>query len=78
MKQFKIEIDEQVSIWQRSIMWVQAKDEQDLRRQVANGGLDIIDVCSVDDFPETIEHISYDPEYFEILETERHYQQEAV
>lgn len=78
MKNFKIEIDEQVSIWQRQVMWVQAKDKEDLQRQLKSGSFDIVDVCSSEDFPETIEHISYDPEYFEILETERQYQQEAV
>jgi hypothetical protein len=78
MKQFKIELDEQVSIWQRSVMWVEAKDEEHLRKQFQSGGFDIIDVCSVDDFPETIEHISYDDRYFEILEVEDQYEKEAV
>jgi hypothetical protein len=78
MKQFKIEIDEQVSIWQRVVMWVEAEDEADLRKNVERKSLNIIDVCSVEDFPETIEHISYDPEYFDIIDSERQFYKEAV
>ena len=78
MKNFKITVDEQVSIWQRVVMWVEAEDEADLRKNLERKSLNIIDVCDVEDFPETIEHISYDPEYFEILETERQYQQGAI
>ena len=78
MKNFKIAVDEQVSIWQRVVMWVEAEDEQDLRKNAERKSLNIIDVCSVEDFPETMAHISYDAEYFDILEEEDQYQQEAV
>lgn len=70
MKNFKIEIDEQVSVWQRLTMWVEAEDEQDLRKNIERKSLNIIDTCDVDDFPETMAHISYDMEYFKILETD--------
>jgi len=78
MKNFKITVDEQVSIWQRVVMWVEAEDEADLRKNLERKSLNIIDVCDVEDFPETTEHISYDAEYFDILEEEGQYQQEAV
>lgn len=72
MKRFKIEVDEQVSIWQRVTCWVEAKNESDLRRQLNNDALNIVDTCEVDDFPETMAHMEYDKSdsYFRILSTE--------
>ena len=39
MKNFKIAVDEQVSIWQRVVMWVEAEDEQDLRKNAERKSL---------------------------------------
>jgi hypothetical protein len=73
MKQFKIKIDEKVSIWQRVTMWVEAEDEQALRKQIETNSFDVVDICNVDDFPETMDHIEYDSDYFDILDEEECY-----
>ena len=70
MKQFKIKIDEKVSIWQRVTMWVEAENEQALRKQIETDSFNVVDICNIDDFPETMDHIEYDLDYFEILDEE--------
>jgi hypothetical protein len=68
MKEFKIRIQEKVSVWRELDMIVESEDLSSLKKEIELDDLNIIDIHQVDYFDETTTHLEYDMEYCDIEE----------
>lgn len=67
MSDFKVEMWEQVSVWQRVKVVINAESEEDLHEKIRGNCFQIEDCYDADPDWNTEEHLEYDTSNYEIL-----------